>query len=96
MTDAYFLYHSIGMYPGKDADLARALSDFAGVWGKADDSQWGYVLPLRARFIDPPAALAPSGFFYRQHIGMASDGSAAAPNDRRKKAHLKTDGLGFR
>ena len=52
MTDAYFLYHSIGMYPGKDADLARALSDFAGVWGKADDSQWGYVLPLRARFID--------------------------------------------
>ena len=52
MQDAYFLYHSIGMYPGKDADLARALSDFAGVWGKADDSQWGYVLPLRARFID--------------------------------------------
>lgn len=52
MTDAYFLYHSIGMYPGKDADLARALNDFAGVWGKADDSQWGYVLPRRARFID--------------------------------------------
>ena len=31
MTDAYFLYHSIGMYPGKDADLARALQE--GVLG---------------------------------------------------------------
>jgi kynureninase len=52
MTDAYFLYHSIGMYPGKDADLARALTEFATVWGRADDSQWGHVLPLRQRFID--------------------------------------------
>lgn len=52
MQDAYFLYHSIGMYPGKDADLSRALAEFATVWGRADDSQWGYVLPLRARFID--------------------------------------------
>jgi hypothetical protein len=49
---AYFLYHSIGMYPGKDADLARALTEFAAVWGRADDSQWGHVLPLRQRFID--------------------------------------------
>ncbi len=52
MQDAYFLYHSIGMYPGKDADLARALTDFAAVWGRADDSQWGQILPLRQRFID--------------------------------------------
>ena len=52
MTDAYFLYHSIGMYPGKDADLARALTEFATVWGRPDDSQWGHVLPLRQRFID--------------------------------------------
>lgn len=52
MQDAYFLYHSIGMYPGKDADIARAMAGFATVWGRADDSQWGYVLPLRARFID--------------------------------------------
>ena len=49
---AYFLYHSIGMYPGKAQDLTRALTDFAGVWGRADDSQWGHVLPLRQRFID--------------------------------------------
>lgn len=52
MQDAYFLYHSIGMYPGKDADIAHAMAGFATVWGRADDSQWGYVLPLRARFID--------------------------------------------
>ena len=52
MQDAYFLYHSIGMYPGKDADIARAMAEFATVWGRPDDSQWGYVLPLRARFID--------------------------------------------
>ena len=52
MQDAYFLYHSIGMYPGKDADIARAMAEFGTIWGRADDSQWGYVLPLRARFID--------------------------------------------
>lgn len=52
MQESYFLYHSIGMYPGKEADLARALADFAAVWGKPDDSQWATVLPLRQRFID--------------------------------------------
>ncbi|CAM8651953.1 csdA Selenocysteine lyase/Cysteine desulfurase [Paracoccaceae bacterium] len=52
MQDAYFLYHSIGMYPGKDADIARAMAEFATVWGRPDDSQWGNVLPLRAQFID--------------------------------------------
>lgn len=52
MSDAYFLYHSIGMYPGKAEDMARALTEFAHVWGKPDDAQWGLVLPLRQRFID--------------------------------------------
>lgn len=52
MSDAYFLYHSIGMYPGKTEDMARALGDFAQVWGQPDDAQWGVVLPLRQRFID--------------------------------------------
>ena len=50
--EGYFLYHSIGMYPGKTHDMATALSDFAQVWGHPDDAQWGSVLPLRARFID--------------------------------------------
>lgn len=52
MQDAYFLYHSIGQYPGKAEDLARAMADFAAVWGAADDAQWGWVLSRRAAFID--------------------------------------------
>ncbi|MDM7932286.1 aminotransferase class V-fold PLP-dependent enzyme [Tabrizicola sp.] len=52
MSDAYFLYHSIGMYPGKADDMATALTEFAKVWGRPDDAQWGVVLPLRHRFID--------------------------------------------
>jgi selenocysteine lyase/cysteine desulfurase len=63
MTDAYFLYHSIGMYPRKAAALAGAMTEFAEVWGRADDSQWGHVLPLRQRFIDRWRAIlnAPEG-----------------------------------
>jgi kynureninase len=54
MTDGagYFLYHSIGQYPGKAADLATAMTEFAGVWGACNDSQWGYALGKRAEFID--------------------------------------------
>lgn len=52
MDAAYFLYHSIGMYPGKTQDLAAAMAGFARIWGTADDAQWGAVLPLRQRFID--------------------------------------------
>ncbi|MDZ4135421.1 MAG: aminotransferase, partial [Paracoccaceae bacterium] len=49
---SYFLYHSIGQYPGKAADLAGAMAGFAAVWGAPDDGQWGDVLAKRARFID--------------------------------------------
>lgn len=52
MDDAYFLYHSIGQYPGKADDLAKAMSDFAQVWGASNDSQWGYLLGKRAEFVD--------------------------------------------
>lgn len=52
MENAYFLYHSIGQYPGKAQDLSRAMSEFAGVWSAADDAQWGWVLPKRAAFVD--------------------------------------------
>lgn len=52
MQDAYFLYHSIGQYPGKEADLSAAMADFAKVWAAADDRQWGYLLGKRAAFID--------------------------------------------
>jgi kynureninase len=52
MQDAYFLYHSIGQYPGKEAELAAAMAEFATVWGTANDAQWGYLLGKRAAFID--------------------------------------------
>jgi kynureninase len=51
-SDAYLLYHSIGQYPGKAGDMARAMAGFADVWGAADDGQWPVVLGQRARFID--------------------------------------------
>lgn len=61
--EAYFLYHSIGVYPGKARDLAAAMAEFAQVWGSADDGQWGYVLPQRQRFLDRWRAIlnAPAG-----------------------------------
>lgn len=49
--EAYFLYHSIGQYPGKSADIAAAMAGFAKVWGASDDGQWGHALGARAAFI---------------------------------------------
>ncbi len=46
----YFLYHSIGLYPGKEADMAAAMADFSAVWSAPDDRQWGYVLRKRQDF----------------------------------------------
>lgn len=48
----YFLYHSIGMYPGKEADTAAATAEFAEIWSAPNDKQWGYVLLKRQDFID--------------------------------------------
>lgn len=48
----YFLYHSIGHYPGKVEDMRRAAIEYADIWGRFDDSQWPSVLGLRQRFID--------------------------------------------
>ncbi|MDR0808776.1 MAG: aminotransferase class V-fold PLP-dependent enzyme [Gemmobacter sp.] len=52
MQDAYFLYHSIGQYPGKAEDLTRAMAEFSTVWGAADDAQWGWLLGRRAQFVN--------------------------------------------
>lgn len=49
---AYFLYHSIGLYPAKAKEMGRALGDFAQVWGATDDAQWPLVLGVRMEFID--------------------------------------------
>ncbi|WP_425394200.1 aminotransferase class V-fold PLP-dependent enzyme [Aestuariivita boseongensis] len=48
----YFLYHSIGMYPGKEEEMAAAMAEFAEVWAAPNDKQWGYVLLKRQDFID--------------------------------------------
>lgn len=51
-NDGYFLYHSIGQYPDKEADLAAAMADFAKVWSAANDRQWDYLLGQRALFLE--------------------------------------------
>ena len=65
MTDdpAYFLYHSIGLYPDKAEEMAVALTTFSQTWGATDDGQWPSVLGARAEFIDLWSVLidAPEG-----------------------------------
>lgn len=51
-SSGYFLYHSIGIYPGKEEDLSRAMAEFSAIWSAPDDRQWGYVLRKRQDFID--------------------------------------------
>jgi kynureninase len=48
---AYFLYHSIGLYPDKAADMAAALAAFSHDWAAMDDAQWPSVLGARAAFL---------------------------------------------
>ena len=58
-----FLYHSIGQYPGKAAEMAAGLAEFSAAWGRADDLQWPYALGVRQRYIDRWRAIigAPEG-----------------------------------
>lgn len=48
----YFLYHSIGMYPGKAEQAAQALAGVATLWGTPGDEQWNRSLAIRNEFID--------------------------------------------
>ena len=47
----YFLYHSIGTFPGKAQAVTTALSSFAELWSSEDDGQWPAVLEQRQAFI---------------------------------------------
>ncbi|MFC0201857.1 aminotransferase class V-fold PLP-dependent enzyme [Paracoccus rhizosphaerae] len=47
----YFLYHSIGMFPGKSEAVGAALADYAARWSAEDDGQWGYALERQATFL---------------------------------------------
>ncbi|RWA77485.1 aminotransferase class V-fold PLP-dependent enzyme [Mesorhizobium sp.] len=48
----YFLYHSIGTFPGKAERMAAALTEFSSIWSAEDDGQWPAALAARQRFID--------------------------------------------
>ncbi len=48
----YFLYHSIGMFPGKARQVAGAVAAVAQIWGAPDDAQWPRSLEIRARFLE--------------------------------------------
>lgn len=50
--EAYLLYHSIGQYPEKAADMTRGLGAFTDSWCACDDGQWAYALGRRQRFLD--------------------------------------------
>ena len=56
-ADGYFLYHSIGQYPRKAADLNEAMGEFARIWSEPDDAQWLALLQRRGRFVARWAAL---------------------------------------
>ncbi len=78
----YFLYHSIGQYPGKEADLSDAMAELASVWSAPDDQQWPYMLGKRAEFID----------LWRQLIG-ASHGSVTTSENVTQGVHMLTTSL---
>jgi len=77
VDDAYFLYHSIGQYPGKSADIAQAMQEFAQVWGAANDAQWGYLLGKRAEFVD-----------HWRAIIAAAEGSLATAENVTQAVHM--------
>lgn len=70
----YFLYHSIGLYPGKEEDLAQAMAEYAAVWAAPNDKQWGYVLRKRQDFIEAWGRLinAPKGSI--THVDNVTEG----------------------
>jgi kynureninase len=59
----YFLYHSIGTFPGKAERMSAALADFAKIWSAEDDGQWAAALAAKQDFIDAWTGLinAPAG-----------------------------------
>lgn len=70
----YFLYHSIGLYPGKEQALAQAMSEFAAVWAAPDDKQWGSLLRKRQDYLEAWGRLinAPKGSL--THIDNVTEG----------------------
>ena len=81
----YFLYHSIGMYPGKAEQLAQALAGMATLWGTPDDEQWNRSLAIRNEFIDRWRRLvdAPAGTLTTaENVTAAAHAVMSALQDR--------------
>src|SRR5689334_17847007 len=59
----YFLYHSIGMFPGKAERMSEALGRVAALWGTPTDDPWAHSLAIRGDFLEGWRALldAPAG-----------------------------------
>jgi kynureninase len=53
----YFLYHSIGMFPGKPGRMTEAVAGAAELWGRPDDAQWPRSLAIRQQFLSRWRAL---------------------------------------
>jgi kynurenine formamidase/selenocysteine lyase/cysteine desulfurase len=72
-SGGYFLYHSIGLYPDKEADLSAAMAEYSAVWAAANDRQWGYVLRKRQEYLDAWGRLinAPRGSL--THVDNVTD-----------------------
>ncbi len=49
--EGYALYHSIGLYPGKEAEMRAETEAFASQWCAPGDGQWAYADGVRREFI---------------------------------------------
>jgi len=69
----YFLYHSIGLYPDKQADMTQAMAELSAIWAAPDDKQWGYVLRKRQDYCEAWGRLinAPKGSL--THVDNVTD-----------------------
>jgi selenocysteine lyase/cysteine desulfurase len=59
----YFLYHSIGTFPGKAEKVKTALERYSDIWSAENDEQWPEMLAQRGHFIQSWERLigAPAG-----------------------------------
>jgi len=49
--EGYALYHSIGLYPGKQREVEAELATFAARWCAPDNGQWIYAQDVRDEFL---------------------------------------------
>lgn len=70
----YFLYHSIGLYPDKEAHLASAMAEYSAIWSAPNDKQWGYLLRKRQDYLEAWGRVikAPKGSL--THVDNVTDG----------------------